>query len=330
MSKKTLFSGIQPTNKLTLGNYIGALRNWVTLQDQYDCIYSVVDLHAITVPQDPDSFRRQILETASVCIAFGVDPSRSTVFVQSHVAEHAELAWVLNCSTMMGELNRMTQFKEKSEKSGQRVGLFSYPVLMAADILLYDAELVPVGQDQKQHLELARDLGMRMNGMLGEGFFKIPEPYIPPVGAKIYDLLDPTSKMSKSAENAGGTIFLTDSNDEILKKFKRAVTDSETVIAFDAEKKPGVSNLLTMNAVCTSRTVPDVVAAFEGKQYGHLKLETAEAVIALLGPVRDRALKLAQERSEIEKILRQGADRARARAERKRASVYERMGLLPR
>ena len=330
MSKKTLFSGIQPTNKLTLGNYIGALRNWVSLQDEYDCLYSVVDLHAITVPQPAESFRAQILETAAMCVACGVDPARSTLFAQSHVAEHAELAWVLNCSAMMGELNRMTQFKEKSEKAGQRVGLFSYPVLMAADILLYDAALVPVGQDQKQHLELARDLGVRMNGMLGDGFFKIPDPYIPPVGAKVYDLLDPSAKMSKSAENPGGSIFLTDSNDEILKKFKRAVTDSETVIAFDAEKKPGVSNLLTINAVCTGRAIPDVVAAFQGKQYGHLKVETAESVIALLGPVRDRALKLASERTELEKILRTGAEKARARASHKLATVYDRMGFLPR
>ena len=269
--KKTIFSGIQPSGILTLGNYLGAVKNWVALQDEYDCYYCVVDLHAITVRQDPATLRRRTLDTMAILIASGIDPKKNVLYMQSHVSAHAELAWLLNCFTYMGELSRMTQFKEKSAKAGDNInaGLFTYPVLMAADILLYQADLVPVGVDQKQHLELTRDIAIRFNNIYG-GVFTVPEPYIPKAGAKIMSLQEPEKKMSKSDENENAFISLLDPPDAIARKLRRAVTDSDGEIRY-AEEKPGVSNLLTIYSVLTGKTVAESEKDFAGQGYGVLK-----------------------------------------------------------
>lgn len=324
--KKRILSGAQPTGELHLGNYLGALKNWVKLQQEYESFYCIVNMHAITLPQNPETLRRKTLELARIYLASGIDADISTVFVQSDVSEHAELAWVLNCVARMGELERMTQFKDKSSGNRERssVGLFTYPVLMAADILLYKADLVPVGQDQKQHLELTRDLAERFNRDFGE-IFTIPDPYIPPLGAKIQSLADPAKKMSKSDGNLNATIFLNDSPDAILKKFKRAVTDSSTDgIVFD-EKRAGLLNLLTIYQVITGKSREEIESHFGGKGYGHLKTELAEIVIEFLRPFQEKIAEI--DDNQLEEILQKGAEKARSVASETLKIVYEKVGL---
>jgi tryptophanyl-tRNA synthetase len=286
--KKRIFSGAQPTGQLHIGNYLGALKNWAAMQDDYDGIYCIVNLHAITLPQDPKTLRQKTLDLARVYLAAGIDPTKSTIFIQSDVPEHAELAWTLSCIARMGELERMTQFKDKGKGNAERagVGLFTYPVLMASDILLYQTDLVPVGQDQKQHLELTRDLAERFNRDFGDTF-KVPEPYIPKAGASIKSLQDPEKKMSKSDENAAGAIFLLDDADTITKKIKRAVTDSGTDITFD-ETRPAITNLLTIYQLLTGKSNYECEQHFEGKGYGHFKTELAETVVEFLRPFQER------------------------------------------
>lgn len=328
-----VFSAMQPTSdSLHLGNYLGALLQWVELQEGREAIYSVVDLHALTVSPDPEALRRRTRVTAAQFLATGVDPESSVLFVQSHVAEHAELAWILSTFTGMGEASRMTQFKDKSAKvgeSGTNVGLFTYPILMAADILLYDTNLVPVGEDQRQHLELSRDLAQRLNSRLGEGTVVVPEPYIVKEVAKIYDLQEPTVKMSKSASSPNGLIEILDDPKAITKRIKSATTDSETVIRFDPENKPGVSNLLTMYAAFSGRTVEDIVAEYDGKMYGHLKTDLAEVVVEALTPVRERTMDWLETPGKLDDILAKGAAKASEIARGTLARIYDRLGLLP-
>ncbi len=323
--KKRIFSGAQPTGQLHIGNYLGALKNWVALQDEYEAFYCIVNLHAITLPQDPKTLRQKTLDLARIYLAAGVDPSRSTIFIQSDVAEHAELTWVLSCVARMGELERMTQFKDKGKGNAERagVGLFTYPVLMAADILLYQTDLVPVGQDQKQHLELCRDLAERFNRDYGDTF-KLPDPYIPPVGASIKSLQDPDKKMSKSDENLNGSIFLLDDADTVTKKIKRAVTDSGTTIEFD-ETRPAISNLLSIYQILTGTTPDECVAHFEGKGYGHFKNELAETVVEFLRPFQERVKEFDDE--TLQSILKPGAERAREIAAKTLADVYVALGI---
>jgi tryptophanyl-tRNA synthetase len=328
-----VFSAMQPTSdSLHLGNYLGALLQWVELQDGREAIYSVVDLHALTVAPDPAVLTRRTRVTAAQFLAAGVDPSRSLLFVQSHVHEHAELAWILSTFTGMGEAARMTQFKDKSAKvgdSGTNVGLFTYPVLMAADILLYDTDVVPVGEDQRQHLELSRDLAQRLNARLGEGTVVVPEPHIVKEVAKIYDLQDPAIKMSKSASSPNGLIEILDDPKAVAKRIKSATTDSETVIRFDPEHKPGVSNLLTMYAAFSGRPVADIVADYEGKMYGHLKTDLADIVVEVLTPVRERTLDWVESPAKLDAVLADGAAKASAIARVTLARLYDRLGLLP-
>ncbi len=323
--KKRIFSGAQPTGDLHIGNYLGALKNWVELQNDYDALYCIVNLHAITLPQDPAVLKQKTLDLARIYLAAGVDPERSTVFIQSDVPAHAELTWVLSCVSRMGELERMTQFKDKGKGNTERagVGLFTYPVLMAADILLYQTDLVPIGQDQKQHLELTRDLAERFNRDYGETFV-IPEAYIPPIGAKIMSLQDPAKKMSKSDENANGSIFLLDDADIITKKIKRAVTDSGTYINFDPER-PAITNLLTIYQLLTGTTADECVTHFEGKGYGQFKGELAETVIEFLRPFQERVKRYDDQ--ELGAILKIGAEKARERAAGTLKNVYEKMGI---
>ncbi len=323
--KKRIFSGAQPTGSLHIGNYLGALKNWVALQDEYEAFYCIVNLHAITLPQDPATLRQKTLDLARIYLAAGVDAERSTIFIQSDVPEHAELTWVLSCQSRMGELERMTQFKDKGKGNTERagVGLFTYPVLMAADILLYQTDLVPVGQDQKQHLELSRDLAQRFNRDFGETF-KIPEPYIPKSGASIKSLQDPSKKMSKSDENLNGSIFLLDDADTITKKIKRAVTDSGIEINFD-ESRPAISNLLTIYQLLTGKTQEECVEHFEGKGYGQFKSELAEATVEFLRPFQERISEYDDE--SLKEILRSGAEKARAIAGPTLRTVYERTGI---
>lgn len=324
--KKRIFSGAQPTGELHLGNYLGALRNWVALQDEYENFFCIVNLHAITLPQDPAVLRRKTLDLARIYLAAGIDPEKSVVFIQSDVSEHAELAWVLACSTRMGELERMTQFKDKGKGNRERagVGLFTYPVLMAADILLYQTDLVPVGQDQKQHLELARDLAERFNRDFGAAFV-VPEVFIPPVGARILSLQDPDKKMSKSDENAAGAIFLLEDADSITKKIKRAVTDSGTDIRFD-ESRPAISNLLTIYGLMTGKSAEECEAHFDGKGYGHFKTELAEAVVEFLKPFQEKVKNYTD--ADLESILRTGAEKARSVARKTLDDVYAKMGVI--
>ncbi len=324
--KKRILSGAQPTGELHLGNYLGALKNWVALQDEYESFFCIVNLHAITQPQKPDALRRKTLDLARIYLASGINPEKSTIFIQSDVGEHAELAWVLSCIARMGELERMTQFKDKGKGKGEKVGvgLFTYPVLMAADILLYQTNLVPVGQDQKQHLELSRDLAIRFNRDFGETF-AVPEPFIPPTGAKIQSLQDPAKKMSKSDENLNGAIFLLDDADTIIKKLKKAVTDSGTTITFD-DARPAIKNLLTIYQLMTGTTPAEAEANFAGKGYGHFKTETAEAVIEFLKPFQERVENYTDE--DLKAILKTGAEKARAIARETLTEVYAKMGIV--
>lgn len=323
--KKRIFSGAQPTGQLHIGNYLGALKNWVALQDQYEAFYCIVNLHAITLPQDPATLRKATLDLARIYLAAGVDPSRSTIFIQSDVAEHAELTWILSCIARMGELERMTQFKDKGKGNAERagVGLFTYPVLMASDILLYQTDLVPVGQDQKQHLELCRDLAERFNRDYGDTF-RLPEPYIPPVGASIKSLQDPEKKMSKSDENLNGSIFLLDDPDTVTKKIKRAVTDSGTTIEFD-ESRPAISNLLSIYQILTDKAPEECVEHFAGKGYGHFKTELAEVVVEFLRPFQDRVKEFDDD--TLVGIMKPGAEKAREIAANTLSEVYTAMGI---
>ena len=328
-NRQVMLSAVQPSNKLTIGNYLGALKNWVRHQDDYDCWFFAVNLHAITVRQDPKELLEQTYRAVATYIAAGINPESATLFVQSQVPEHAELAWILNCYSYMGELGRMTQFKDKSQKAGENipVGLFTYPVLMASDILLYDTDLVPVGADQKQHIELTRDLAIRMNNLYGEDLFKVPQPMIPPVGAKIMSLQDPAAKMSKSDPDPNASVFLSDSDDQIRKKIKRAVTDSGSEIA-DDDSKPGVKNLLAIQSAITGKSVSEIVKSYVGKQYGHLKVDTAELVVQAVSPLRNEADRLYQERRFLEQVLTKGAQKARDRASATLKRCYGRIGLL--
>ncbi|MBS1769484.1 MAG: tryptophan--tRNA ligase [Acidobacteria bacterium] len=324
--KKRIFSGAQPTGRLHLGNYLGALKNWVALQDEYDSIFCIVNLHALTLPQNPKTLRQKTLDLARIYLAASIDPEKATIFIQADVPEHAELTWILLCTARMGELERMTQFKDKSQKGGRErssVGLFTYPALMAADILLYHTDLVPVGQDQKQHLELTRDLAERFNRDFGETFV-IPEPYIPKSGANIRSLQDPAKKMSKSDENEAGAIFLDDDADTISKKIKRAVTDSGTEINFD-ETRPAIHNLLTIYQLVTGKTEQECVENFAGKGYGQFKGELAEAVVEYLRPFQERIS--AYDDAELNRILRTGAEKARSIASVTLADAYQKTGI---
>ncbi|QDZ16378.1 tryptophan--tRNA ligase [Humibacter ginsenosidimutans] len=333
MSKPRLFSGIQPSSdSLHLGNYIGALLQWRELQRDHDAFFCVVDLHAITVPQDPKELAAKTRRTAAQYIAAGIDPTASTLYVQSHVPAHAELAWVLNTITGFGEAGRMTQFKDKSSRYGAEatsVGLFTYPVLMAADILLYDAEVVPVGDDQRQHVELTRDLAERFNSRFGETFV-VPKALIQKDTARIYDLQNPTSKMSKSADSVTGLILLLDEPSVTRKKIMRAVTDTDAVIRFDRDAKPGVSNLLAIYAALSGQTIETVSAEYEGKGYGDLKKGLAEVVIGEFEPVRARALELLDDPAELDRLLAANAGRASEVADATLAKAYERVGFLRR
>jgi tryptophanyl-tRNA synthetase len=328
--KKIIFSGIQPSGSLTLGNYIGALKNWVSLQEEYDSYYCIVDMHAITVPKEPKDLRKNTLEVLANYISAGLDPEKNTLFIQSHVPEHAELSWVLNCYTYFGELSRMTQFKDKSKKNSSNInaGLFDYPVLMASDILLYQTDLVPVGEDQRQHLELSRDIAERFNNRYSPTF-KVPEPYISKVGAKIMSLQDPESKMSKSDDNENGYILLNDSPDKIMKKFKRAVTDSVGEINY-TDDQPGIKNLITIYSKLTDKSVDDILQDYSGKGYAELKEDTAEVVIESLRHIREESEKLVKDKTYLEKIYREGAEKARYSAMKTLRKVHKKIGFIPR
>ncbi|MCJ1682170.1 tryptophan--tRNA ligase [Rathayibacter sp. VKM Ac-2928] len=332
-AKPVIFSGMQPSSgSLHLGNYIGALTQWVAMQDDHDAYYCVVDLHAITVPQEPAELRERTRATAAQYIAAGIDPERSTLFIQSHVPAHAELAWILNTVTGFGEASRMTQFKDKSAKQGAEaasVGLFTYPILMAADILLYQTDAVPVGEDQRQHLELTRDLANRFNTRFG-ATFAMPEPYIAKETAKIYDLQNPGAKMSKSAESDAGLLSVLDEPKVTAKKIMRAVTDTESEVRFDRAAKPGVSNLLTIYSVLADRTIESLEQEYAGRGYGDLKKGLVEVVAATFDPIRARTAELLADPAELDRMLARAADRASETAERTLATVYERVGLLRR
>ncbi len=329
MDKKIILSGIQATGNLTLGNYIGALNNFVRLQEEYDCYYMIADLHTLTVRNNPEDLRKNTLELLALYVACGLDPNKNTIFIQSHVPAHTGLSWVLNCYTYMGELSRMTQYKDKSQKHSDNInsGLFTYPVLMAADILLYGANLVPVGDDQKQHLEIARDIAERFNSIYGDTFV-IPDPYIAQSGARIMGLQNPTSKMSKSSEDENDKILLTDDPDTIRKKLKRAVTDSENHVHFDRENKPGISNLMTIYSIMKNKNMDEIQAEFEGHGYGDFKTAVAEAIIERLEPIQKRYNELIQNPDELRKIYEEGDRRAREKTDKLLKEVYRKVGLV--
>ena len=331
--KKVILSGIQPSGELTLGSYLGAIKNWAVLADEYDCYYMLADMHTITVRQVPADLRRRTLTQLAAYIACGLDPEKNVLFVQSHVPAHAQLGWVLDCYTMFGELSRMTQFKDKSAKNADNInaGLFTYPSLMAADILLYQADLVPVGEDQKQHVEITRDIAHRFNTLYGD-VFTMPEPFIPKTGARIMSLQNPENKMSKSEEDNGGCILMMNKPEDIMRYFKRAVTDSETgrCVYYDKEKKPGVSNLMQIYASCTGKSFETIEAEFDGLGYGAFKTAVGEAVVETLRPIREKAEELLRDKAYLESIYRDGAARASRTAERTLAKVYRKVGFVQR
>jgi len=331
MSKPVVLSGIQPSGGLTIGNYIGAINQWLPMQENNECFFMLADLHTITVRQDPLVMRERVLECLAMYIACGLDPQKSTIFTQSQVPEHAQLGWILNCYAQMGELNRMTQFKDKSSKHSQNVnvGLFGYPVLQAADILLYQADSVPVGEDQKQHLELTRDIATRFNNLYGETF-KLPEPFIAKVGARVMSLQDPLKKMSKSDDNANNFIMLLDEPKKILKKLKRAVTDSDEQarIYFDNKEKPGVSNLLTLMSCTTGRSIEELVPEYEDKMYGHLKQDTADAVLSVIEPLQQRYFELRKDETALLDIMKASSQRASERASITLDKAKKSLGLI--
>lgn len=327
--KKTIFSGIQPSGELTLGSYLGAIKNWVALADDYNCYYCIVDMHAITVRQTPADLRRRTLSQLAQYIACGLDPEKSVIFIQSHVSAHAELAWVLNCYTMFGELSRMTQFKDKSAKNSDNInaGLFTYPSLMASDILLYQTDMVPVGVDQKQHVEICRDIANRFNGVYGN-VFKIPEPFIPKVGAKIMSLTTPENKMSKSDKDPGGCIYIMQKPEDIMRCFKRAVTDSDRCVRYDKENKPGISNLMQIYSVATGESFDQIERDFDGKGYGDFKPQVGEAVVEMLRPIREEAERLMKDKAYLESIYKDGAEKASRSANRTLRKVYKKVGFV--
>ena len=328
--KKIIFSGAQPTGKITLGNYLGAIRNWTKLQDEYNCFYSVVDLHAITIPQEAKDLRANTMQLLAQYLACGLDPEKNTIFIQSHVSAHAELMWILSTMTYMGELSRMTQFKDKSQKSEANLnaGLFTYPVLMAADILLYQTDLVPVGEDQKQHLELSRDLAARFNNRYSDTF-TIPDPYTPKETAKVMSLQDPTKKMSKSDENENAYILLIDDEATIRRKIKRSVTDSIGVVAYNDEQ-PGIKNLLNIYSQLGNKSIDEIVAMYEGKGYGDFKADVAEVIVEALRPIRERYYELLNDKTYLENVYAQGAVNAEKQARKILRKVYKKVGLIER
>ena len=328
--QKILFSGMQATGNLTLGNYLGALKNWVNLADEYTTFFSVVDMHSITVRQDPAELRRRARALLTLYIAAGLDPEKNCIYYQSHVSGHAELAWILNCFTYMGELNRMTQFKDKAAKHADNInaGLFTYPVLMAADILLYQADVVPVGKDQLQHLEITRDIAQRFNAIYGD-VFTIPEPYMGKAGAKIMSLQDPAKKMSKSDENPNASIYLMDDKDTILRKFKRAVTDSEAQVRY-REEQPGIRNLIDIYGVCTKKMPEEVEREFDGKGYGEFKIAVGEAVAAELAPLQARVAELSKDKAYIDSVIKNNAEKAEYYANKTLRKVQKKIGFPER
>ena len=326
--KKRVLSCIQPSGSLTLGNYLGALKNWLYMQDEFDCTYAVADLHAITVRQDPQKFKGQIYSTYALLLALGIDPEKSTLFIQSHVPEHTSLSWLLSSCTQFGELSRMTQFKAKSAQHADNinVGLFAYPVLMAADILLYQPDFVPVGADQKQHLEIARDIALRFNRLYGD-VFKVPEPYIPTVASRVMSLQEPTKKMSKSDENVNSYVAILDDRDTVIRKFKRAVTDSESCVRL-SEDKPGVSNLITIYSAVTGKSAAEVEREFEGKGYGDFKLAVGEAVADELAPIKANYDRIIADKAQLERVFREGDARAEAVAKKTCFKAMKKMGFV--
>lgn len=331
VKKPVIFSGIQPSGNLTIGNYIGALKNFDRFQNDYQCFYCVVDMHSITVRQNAAELRKRTLELAALYLAVGLDPDRSTLYIQSHVSAHTELAWILNCYTYMGEMSRMTQFKDKSRKNEENinVGLFTYPILMAADILLYQTNLVPIGEDQRQHLEITRDIAVRFNNAYSPTFV-VPEAYIPKVGARVMSLQDPTAKMSKSDENQDNFVAILDKPDVIMKKFKRAVTDSETEVRFDVEKKPGVSNLMTIYGAMTGKGMDETEKEFAGRGYGDFKEAVGAAVVAGMRPLQERYAAFVADTPALEAMLAHCADRAEQVARKTLSKVQRKVGFLPR
>ena len=326
--KKIVFSAIQPSDTITLGNYLGAVRNWVNMQDEFNCIYALADLHTITVRQEPAVMRKNILDAYASIMACGIDPEKSLFFIQSHVNTHAELAWILNCYTQFGELSRMTQFKDKSAKHADNInaGLFTYPCLMAADILLYQADMVPVGADQKQHLELSRDIAVRFNGLYGN-VFKVPEGFIPKNGARVMSLQDPTRKMSKSDENVNGCVHLLDTPEVIMKKFKRAVTDSEAVVRY-GEGKEGINNLMSIYSAVTGKTLEEIEKEFEGKGYGDFKTTVGEAVVEALRPIKTRYEQLIKDKAYLEECYRKADETALRFSRRTLSKAMKKIGFI--
>ena len=331
--KKVMLSGIQPSGDLTLGSYLGAIKNWSERAEEFDCYYFMADLHSITVRQVPADLRRRTIEQLAGYIACGLDPEKNTLFIQSHVPAHAQLGWVLDCYTMFGELSRMTQFKDKSRKNAENInaGLFTYPALMAADILLYQPDYVPVGEDQKQHVEICRDVAERFNGIYGD-VFKIPEPYIPKVGARVMSLSTPTNKMSKSDTDPNGCVYMMDAPEVIARKFKKAVTDSDTehCVRYAPEEKPGVSNLMSIYAACTGKDYAAIEAEFDGLGYGAFKPAVGEAVIETLRPIREEAQRLIKDKAYLESVYRAGAEKASYIAEKTLRKVYKKVGFVAR
>ncbi len=326
--KKTILSGIKPTGNLNIGGYLGAVKNWIKMQDDYNCLYCIADLHSLTIRIDPSVLRKNSIELFALYLACGLDPEKNTIFFQSHVTQHAELAWVLDCYTMFGELSRMTQFKDKSAKNAENInaGLFTYPVLMAADILLYQANLVPVGEDQTQHVEICRDIANRFNGVYGE-VFTLPEAYTPKVGARVQSLTNPSAKMSKSDDDDNGTVNLLDPRDVVIRKFRKAVTDSEACVRY-APGKDGINNLMSIYSAVTGKSFEDIEKEFDGKGYGDFKLAVGEAVSDMLAGIQDKYKVYTSDRAQLEAIYRQGADRARYIANKTLTKVYKKVGLI--
>ena len=333
VKKKVMLSGIQPSGDLTLGSYLGAIKNWKERAEEFDCYYFMADLHSITVRQVPADLRRRTMEQLAQYIACGLDPEKNTLFVQSHVPAHTQLGWVLDCFTMFGELSRMTQFKDKSQKNAENInaGLFTYPALMAADILLYQPDYVPVGGDQKQHVELCRDVAERFNGVYGD-VFKIPEPYIPKVGARVMSLTTPTNKMSKSDHDQNGCVYLMERPEDIARKFKKAVTDSDTehCVRYAPEEKPGVANLMSIYSACTGKTFEEIEREFDGQGYGAFKPAVGDAVVEMLRPIREEAQRLMKDKAYLESVYREGAEKAEYIANKTLRKVYKKVGFVPR
>ena len=328
-TRKSILSGIQPSGELTLGSYLGAIKNWGARAEEYDCYYFMADLHTITVRQNPADLRRRTLTQLAAYIACGLDPEKNVLFIQSHVPAHAQLAWVLDCYTMFGELSRMTQFKDKSAKNADNInaGLFTYPALMAADILLYQADLVPVGEDQKQHVEICRDIATRFNNLYGETF-KLPEPYIPKTGARVMSLTSPDHKMSKSDHDQNGCVYLLEKPEDILRKFKKAVTDSDACVRYAPKEKPGVSNLMQIYSACTGKNFEDIEAEFAGRGYGDFKMAVGEAVVETVRPIQEETARLLADKAYLESVYRSGAERASYIANKTLRKVYKKVGFI--